>query len=94
LFVCIICVCKYISEKEKSGYGAEPSKLYGTFVSSSEKKTEPEKFPAISLNVNAPYPLFSFSEIYLQTQMIHTNNILSKSTHSDTNLKCYGFQTP
>ena len=52
LFVCIICVCKYISEKEKSGYGAEPSKLYGTFVSSSEKKTEPEKLPAISLNVN------------------------------------------
>jgi hypothetical protein len=43
---------------------------------------------------SAPYPLFSFSEIYLQTQMIHTNNILSKSTHSDTNLKCYGFQTP
>ena len=43
---------------------------------------------------SAPYPLFSFSEIYLQTQMIHTNNILSKSTHSDTNPKCYGFQTP
>ena len=52
LFVCIICVFKYISEKEKSGYGAEPNKLYGTFVSSSEKKTEPEKPPVISLNVN------------------------------------------
>lgn len=43
LFVCIICVFKYISEKEKSGYGAEPNKLYGT---------EPEKPPVISLNVN------------------------------------------
>jgi len=52
LFVCIICVFKYISEKEKSGYGAEPNKLYGTFVSSSEKKTEPEKPPVISFNVN------------------------------------------
>ena len=55
--------CKYISEKEKSGYGAEPSKLYGTFVSSSEKKTEPEKPPAISLNVNEfeNKPLFVFN---------------------------------
>ena len=52
LFVYIICVFKYISEKEKSTYGAEPNKLYGTFVSSSENKTEPENTSAISLNVN------------------------------------------
>jgi hypothetical protein len=42
----------YARRKEKSTYGAEPNKLYGTFASSSEKKTEPENTPAISLNVN------------------------------------------
>lgn len=52
VYIIIICVFKYISEKEKSTYGGELNKLYGTFVSSSKKETEPENPPAISLNVN------------------------------------------
>ena len=52
VYIIIISVFKYISEKGKSTYDAEPSKLYGTFVSSSKKQTEPENPPAISLNVN------------------------------------------
>jgi hypothetical protein len=47
VYIIIISVFKYISEKEKSTYDAEPSKLYGTFVSSSKKQTEPENPPAL-----------------------------------------------
>jgi len=69
------------------------SEIAGGFSGSASYSEDDTNVPYNSLGP-APYPLFSFSEIYLKTQMLHTNNILSKSSHPDTNLKCYGFQTP